>query len=52
MVEKIIYKKKNGSWDGKINNNPAQIGVYLYSIISYDFKNKPFKFTGSFSLTK
>jgi gliding motility-associated-like protein len=36
----IIYNEDNGTWDGKINNNLVQHGLYSYSILVNDFKNK------------
>ena len=48
----IIYNEDNGSWDGKINNNTVQHGLYSYSILVNDFKNKPFIYTGIVNLIK
>jgi len=49
---KIIYKEKNGIWDGKLNNNLVQDGTYSYSILVIDFKDKPFIYTGILTLIK
>ena len=48
----IIYNEDNGTWDGKINNNLVQHGLYSYSILVNDFKNKPFIYTGIVTLIK
>ena len=48
----IIYKEKNGAWDGKLNNNIVQNGTYSYTILVTDFKDKPFIYTGIVSLIK
>ena len=48
----IIFKEKNGIWDGKINNNIVQNGTYSYSILVSDFKDKAFIYTGIVSLIK
>jgi len=48
----IIFQEKNGIWDGKLNNYVAQNGVYSYSILVNDFKNKPFIYTGNVTLIK
>jgi gliding motility-associated-like protein len=48
----IVFQKENGGWDGTINGAKAQDGVYTYSIIAHDFKNKPFTYTGILSLLK
>jgi len=48
----IIFQEENGIWDGKINNNSIQHGVYSYSILVNDFKNKPFIYTGIVTLIK
>ena len=48
----IIYNEDNGSWDGKINENAVQHGLYSYSILVNDFKNKPFIYTGIVNLIK
>jgi gliding motility-associated-like protein len=48
----IIYKEKNGIWDGKLNNNLVQNGTYSYSILVSDFKDKYFIYTGIVNLIK
>ena len=48
----VIFETKNGVWDGTMNNSLVQEGVYSYSIISYDFKDKPFIYKGLVSLIK
>ena len=37
--------------DGMINENFVCF-LYSYSILVFDFSNKPFKYTGNFSLIK
>jgi gliding motility-associated-like protein len=48
----IIYHttEQNKPWDGTINNNETQAGVYTYSIVATDLKDKPHKFVGAFTL--
>jgi gliding motility-associated-like protein len=46
----IIYNEENGFWDGKVNDNLVQNGIYSYSILVYDFKDKPFIYTGIITL--
>ena len=48
----IIFQEENGIWDGKIKGNLVQDGVYTYSILANDFKNKPFIYTGIITLLK
>jgi len=50
----IIYHttEKNKPWDGTINNNETQAGIYTYSIVVTDLKDKPHKFVGAFTLIK
>ena len=48
----VIFETKNGVWDGTMKNSLVQEGVYSYSILSYDFKDKPFIYTGLVSLIK
>jgi hypothetical protein len=48
----IIFQEENGIWDGKLNNNIVQHGVYSYSILVNDFKEKPFIYTGIVTLIK
>ena len=45
----IIYHttEQNKPWDGTINNNETQAGVYTYSIVATDLKDKPHKFVGA-----
>ncbi len=42
----IIYRQDNGQWDGKINNEIAPIGIYMYNINVYDYKQKLFEYKG------
>jgi len=46
----IIYHttEKDKPWDGTINNNETQAGVYTYSIVATDLKEKPHKYVGAF----
>ena len=48
----VIYNKDNQHWDGTINDNLAQKGVYSYSITVNDFKNRPFIYTGLINLIR
>ena len=48
----IIYNEDDGTWNGKSNNNALEIGLYSYSILVNDFKNKPFIYTGIVNLIK
>ena len=48
----VIFQEENGVWDGKINGNFVQDGVYSYSILAIDFKDKPFIYTGLVTLLK
>ncbi|MBT3622305.1 MAG: T9SS type B sorting domain-containing protein [Flavobacteriales bacterium] len=48
----IIFQDDNGIWDGKVNGNFVQDGVYSYSILAIDFKDKPFIYTGIVTLLK
>lgn len=48
----IIFQEENGIWDGKVNGNFVQDGVYSYSILAIDFKDKPFIYTGIVTLLK
>ena len=47
-----IYDEDNGRWDGTQNGKMVKNGLYTYSIIVYDFKNKPFIYTGLVTLIK
>ena len=47
-----IFKAENEGWDGKKNGQYVQNGVYSYSIIVTDFKNKIFKYTGTIRLLR
>ena len=38
----IIYNEDNGKWNGTQNDKMINNGLYAYSILIYDFKNKPF----------
>jgi len=49
---KIIFQKENGVWDGTLNGTKVQDGVYTYSITVYDFKDKPFSYSGIITLLK
>ena len=48
----IIFQKENEGWDGTINGTKIQNGIYAYSIIVYDFKDKPFSYSGIISLIR
>ena len=50
----IIYitDDEHKPWDGTINNNEVQAGVYSYCIVATDLKEKPHKFVGTFTLFK
>jgi gliding motility-associated-like protein len=48
----IIFQKENGVWDGTLNGTKVQDGVYSYSILVNDFKDKPFTYSGIISLLK
>ena len=48
----IIFQDDNGIWNGKINGNFVQDGVYSYSILVNDFKDKPFIYTGIVTILK
>ena len=50
----IIYHttEKDKPWDGTINNNETQAGVYTYSIVATDLKEKPHKYVGAFILIR
>ena len=45
-----IFDEENLFWNGYVNNELAQNGAYTYTIIAYDFLEKPYVFTGSFIL--
>jgi len=47
-----IFEDENEGWDGKKNGQYVQNGVYSYSIVVTDFKNKLFKYTGTIRLLK
>ena len=49
---KIIYNEDNGKWNGKVNNNYIVSGIYSYSITVFDFKDKPFIYTGLVTIIK
>ena len=42
--------EKDKPWDGTTNNTESQQGVYTYSIVATDLKDKPHKFVGAFTL--
>ena len=48
----VIYHttEQDKPWDGTINNNETQAGVFTYSIVATDLKEKPHKFVGAFTL--
>ena len=48
----IIYNEDNGKWDGKMNTNFIINGLFSYSITVFDFKDKPFNYTGLVTLIK
>jgi gliding motility-associated-like protein len=48
----VIYNEDNGKWDGTMNNNFIISGLYSYSVTVFDFKNKPFIYTGLVTLIK
>jgi len=48
----IIYNEDNGKWDGTQNGKMVNNGLYTYLILVYDFKNKPFIYTGLVTLIK
>ena len=48
----IIYQKENGGWNGEVNNNIIQHGLYSYTILVNDFKGKIFTYTGNVSLIR
>ena len=48
----IIFQKENEGWDGTIEGKEVKEDVYVYTIIVYDFKNKPFSYSGIISLIK
>ena len=41
----------NDKWNNKVNNK-VQHGIYSYSILVNDFKNKPFIYTGIITILK
>ena len=45
-----IFDEENLFWNGKVNKELAQNGAYTYTIIAFDFLNKPYVFTGSLLL--
>ena len=46
----LIFDEDNGSWNGKINGQKAQIGTYSYSISVVDFNDRLFIYPGIFHL--
>jgi len=48
----IIFQEENGIWDGKMNGHIVQEGIYPYSILAIDFKDKPFIYTGTITLVR
>ena len=48
----IIYNEDDEKWNGTVNNTIVQNGIYSYSILINDFKNKPFVYTGIVNLLK
>ena len=47
-----IFEEENIMWDGKINEQYCPNGTYSYTIIAYDFLQKPHKRVGSFLLVR
>ncbi|MBC8265754.1 MAG: gliding motility-associated C-terminal domain-containing protein [Flavobacteriales bacterium] len=47
-----ITDDENKPWNGTINGNKTQSGVYSYAIIATDLKDKPHKFVGYFTLLR
>ena len=47
-----IFEEENIMWDGKINEQYCPNGTYSYTIIAYDYLQKPHKRVGSFSLIR
>ena len=45
-----IFDEENLFWNGKVNEELAQNGAYTYTIIAFDFLDKPYIFTGNFLL--
>ena len=48
----LIYNADNGKWDGMINEKFVVNGLYSYSISVFDFRGKPFVYTGLITLVK
>ncbi|MDG2059441.1 MAG: gliding motility-associated C-terminal domain-containing protein, partial [Flavobacteriales bacterium] len=48
----VVFNQNNTFWDGKLNNKLCPNGFYTYTIIAYDFLNKPHSRTGSFMIIK
>ena len=48
----LIYNADNGKWNGMINEKFAVSGLYSYSISVFDFRDKPFIYTGIVTLIK
>ena len=48
----LIYNEDNGKWDGMINGKFVVNGLYSYSISVFDFRDKPYTYTGNFTLIK
>jgi len=50
----IIYQTtdKDKPWDGTMNANKTQGGIYSYAIVATDQKDKPHKFVGYFTLVR
>ena len=52
MKKENHTNEQNKPWDGTVNKNESQAGVFTYSIIATDLKEKPHKFVGAFTLFK
>ena len=50
----LIYLTDDESlpWDGTMNGNKTQGGIYSYSIVATDMKDKPHKFVGYITILK
>ena len=48
----IVFQKENEGWDGTLDGKKVQNGVYTYSILVHDFKDKPFIYSGTITLLK
>ena len=48
----LIFNEDNGKWDGMMNEKFVVSGLYSYSISVFDFRDKPFIYTGTVTLIK